>query len=116
MVIFGGTTDPTRSPYGSTVLGSNDVWVYDTTVRQWSQPNLQPGSLMPNAQKFFTSIPLLSQGKMLSLVGNASAPSNNLLMLDTYNWIWSIPTSRKRLALFFSFVLRLWLGELGCWV
>ncbi|KAG9063529.1 F-box only protein 42 [Linnemannia hyalina] len=92
MVIFGGTTDPTKNPYGSTILGSNDLWIWSTTLRQWSQPTIQSGGL-PNPQKFFTSVPLLSQGKMLSLVGNASAAYNNLLMLDIYNWIWSIPTS-----------------------
>ncbi|KAG0372686.1 F-box only protein 42, partial [Mortierella sp. AD032] len=93
MVIFGGTTDPSKNPYGPTMLGSNDLWVWSTTLRQWSQPTIQPGGLLPNPQKFFTSIPLLSQGKMLSLVGNASATYTNLLMLDTYNWIWTIPTS-----------------------
>ncbi|KAF9334988.1 hypothetical protein BGZ91_010657 [Linnemannia elongata] len=92
MVIFGGTTDPAKNPYGPTILGSNDLWIWSTTLRQWSQPTIQSGGL-PNPQKFFTSVPLLSQGKMLSLVGNASAASNNLLMLDIYNWIWSIPTS-----------------------
>ncbi|KAF9146197.1 hypothetical protein BG015_011664 [Linnemannia schmuckeri] len=92
MVIFGGTTDPTQNPYGPTILGSNDLWIWSTTLRQWSQPTIQSGGL-PNPQKFFTSVPLLSQGKMLSLVGNASAAYNNLLMLDIYNWIWSIPTS-----------------------
>ncbi|KAG0060875.1 hypothetical protein BGZ89_011903 [Linnemannia elongata] len=92
MVIFGGTTDPAKNPYGPTILGSNDLWIWSTTLRQWSQPTIQSGGL-PNPQKFFTSVPLLSQGKMLSLVGNASAAYNNLLMLDIYNWIWSIPTS-----------------------
>ncbi|KAK5809573.1 hypothetical protein F5H01DRAFT_45825 [Linnemannia elongata] len=119
MVIFGGTTDPAKNPYGPTILGSNDLWIWSTTLRQWSQPTIQSGGL-PNPQKFFTSVPLLSQGKMLSLVGNASAAYNNLLMLDIYNWIWSIPTSRKQatsrpkktacicLSLFFSiFLVRL---------
>ncbi|KAF9081882.1 F-box only protein 42 [Mortierella sp. AD031] len=92
MIIFGGTTDPSKNPYGETIMGSNDLWVWSTTLRQWSQPTIgSEGLLRP--QKFFTSIPLLSQGKMLSVVGNASANYNNLLMLDTYNWIWSVPTS-----------------------
>ncbi|KAF9901095.1 hypothetical protein EC991_006539 [Linnemannia zychae] len=92
MVIFGGTTDPSKNPYGATMVGSNDLWVWSTTLRQWSQPTIQSGGL-PSPQKFFTSIPLLSQGKMLSLVGNATATYANCLLLDTYNWIWSIPTS-----------------------
>ncbi|KAF9202874.1 hypothetical protein BGZ49_006989, partial [Haplosporangium sp. Z 27] len=73
MVIFGGTTDPTVSPYGSTVLGSNDLWVWSTTLRQWSQPSIQfPGSstAAPAPQKFLNSITLQSQGKMMSYVGN----------------------------------------------
>ncbi|KAI7821910.1 hypothetical protein BC939DRAFT_199560 [Gamsiella multidivaricata] len=94
MVIFGGTTDAGRSPYGATIPGSNDVWVWSTTLRQWSQPSIQfPGSSSPAPQKFLTSIPLQSQGRMMSLVANASSPANALLALDTYFWVWSIPNS-----------------------
>ncbi|KAI8601922.1 hypothetical protein EDD21DRAFT_93307 [Dissophora ornata] len=95
MIIFGGVTDPSQNPYGATVLGSNDLWVWSTTLRQWSQPTIQSGSSSssPAPQKFLSSIPLQSQGKMMSLVGNASSAANELLMLDSYFWVWSIPNS-----------------------
>ncbi|KAF9157350.1 F-box only protein 42, partial [Mortierella sp. AD011] len=96
MVIFGGVTDPNQSPYGSTVEGSNDLWVWSTTLRQWSQPTIQfPGSSTsaPAPQKFLSSITLQSQGKVMSYVGNVSSPTNSLLMLDTIFWVWSIPNS-----------------------
>ncbi|KAF9286442.1 hypothetical protein BGZ68_002914 [Mortierella alpina] len=90
MVIFGGTTDASKSPYGATMLGSNDLWVWSTTLRQWTQPS---ATASPAPQKFLTAVPLQSQGKMLSVVGNASSPSASLVMLDTYFWGWSLPNS-----------------------
>ncbi|KAF9929833.1 F-box only protein 42 [Mortierella alpina] len=90
MVIFGGTTDGSKSPYGATMLGSNDLWVWSTTLRQWTQPS---ATSSPAPQKFLTTVPLQSQGKMLSVVGNASSPSASLVMLDTYFWGWSLPNS-----------------------
>ncbi|KAF9357419.1 F-box only protein 42 [Mortierella sp. AD094] len=96
MLIFGGITDPTKSPYGYSVQGSNDLWVWSTTLRQWSQPSIQfPGSSTsaPAPQKCLSSITLQSQGKMMSYIGNVSSPTNSLLMLDTYFWVWSIPNS-----------------------
>ncbi|KAG0043605.1 Cyclin-dependent kinase 13 [Gryganskiella cystojenkinii] len=89
MVVFGGTTDATTSPYGNTVKGSNDLWIWSTTLRQWSQPT--PSGLSPAPQKCLSSISLQSQGKMLSLISNTSGPSTELLMLDTYFWVWSTP-------------------------
>ncbi|KAF9183769.1 F-box only protein 42 [Haplosporangium sp. Z 767] len=92
MIIFGGTTEANRNPYETSVPGSNDLWVWSTTLRQWSQPP-ESNSSAPLPQKFLTTIPLQSQGKMMSIVGNASSPSTSLLMLDTYFWVWSIPNS-----------------------
>ncbi|GJJ75628.1 hypothetical protein EMPS_07986 [Entomortierella parvispora] len=94
MVVFGGTTDANEDPYGATVLGSNDLWVWSTTLRQWSQPPTTfPGtaSTAPLPQKFLRSISLPSQGKILSLISNTSSPATELLMLDTYFWVWSTP-------------------------
>ncbi|KAF9112840.1 F-box only protein 42 [Mortierella sp. AM989] len=106
MVIFGGTTDPNTNPYGPTVAGSNDLWVWSTTLRQWSQPPTQftqnntpdDGTAPvsgPKPQKFLSSITLQSQGKMLAFVSNSSTGSTrgDLLVLDTNFWIWSIPSS-----------------------
>ncbi|KAF9174486.1 hypothetical protein BGX21_007365 [Mortierella sp. AD011] len=106
MVIFGGTIDPNADPFGSTAVASNDLWVWSTTLRQWSQPTAQftssnstdSGTVLstgPNAQKFLTSIPLQSQGKMMAFVSNSTTgtPQGNLLVLDTNFWIWSIPSS-----------------------
>ncbi|KAF9349144.1 F-box only protein 42 [Mortierella sp. AD094] len=106
MVIFGGTIDPNANPFGPTVAGSNDLWVWSTTLRQWSQPTTQfapsnstnAGTMLstgPNAQKFLTSIPLQSQGRMMAFVSNSTTGSTqgDLLVLDTNFWIWSIPSS-----------------------
>ncbi|KAF9115397.1 hypothetical protein BGX27_007897 [Mortierella sp. AM989] len=79
MIIFGGTTDPEKNPYSTSVPGSNDLWVWSTTLRQWSQPSIQfsgSSSSAPAPQKFLSSISLQSQGKMMSYVGNASSPTN----------------------------------------
>jgi len=98
MVVFGGTTDVTEDPYGTSVPGSNDLWVWSTTLRQWSQPTTTfPGtaSSAPLPQKFLSSISSLSQGKILSLISNTSGPATELLMLDTYFWVWSTPNPRK---------------------
>ncbi|KAI8602423.1 hypothetical protein EDD21DRAFT_75199 [Dissophora ornata] len=109
MVIFGGTANPNIDPFGSTVAGSNDLWVWSTTLRQWSQPTTQftPGNSTgtnvtttgPNPQKFLSSIPLQSQGRMMSIVSNSTTGSiqGDLLILDTIFWTWSIPTSRNAL-------------------
>ncbi|KAG0339358.1 F-box only protein 42 [Podila humilis] len=98
MVVFGGTTDPSVNPYGATVPGSNDLWVWSTTLRTWSQPTTQFAQSSNNApapQKFLNSVALQSQGKMMSLVANNTpgASAGNLLMLDTNFWSWSIPNS-----------------------
>ncbi|KAF9408845.1 hypothetical protein BGZ94_002178, partial [Podila epigama] len=91
MVIFGGVTNSSVNPYGTNVPGSNDLWVWSTTQRTWSQPLTQFPNAANNApapQKFFSSIALQSQGKMLSLVSNntPNVPTGNLLMLDTNFW------------------------------
>ncbi|KAF9212725.1 F-box only protein 42 [Podila verticillata] len=82
MVIFGGTTDSSLNPYGATVPGSNDLWVWSTTLRTWSQPLAQFAGTSNNApapQKFLSSVALQSQGKMMSLVTNAAvAPPSRL--------------------------------------
>ncbi|KAF8980945.1 F-box only protein 42 [Entomortierella lignicola] len=106
MVIFGGITDPNVNPYSSNMLGSSDLWIWSTTLRTWSQPTSQfitgnttntsttvPAS--PSPQKFLSSIPLQSQGKMLAYASNSSTGSTqgDLLVLDTNFWIWSIPAS-----------------------
>ncbi|KAI9235782.1 MAG: hypothetical protein BYD32DRAFT_43849 [Podila humilis] len=101
MVIFGGTTDSSLNPYGATVPGSNDLWVWSTTLRTWSQPLAQFAGTSNNApapQKFLSSVALQSQGKMMSLVSNNTpgVTPGNLLMLDTNFWGWSIPNSRKQ--------------------
>ncbi|KAI1296183.1 F-box only protein 42, partial [Mortierella claussenii] len=98
MVVFGGTLDPTVNPFGASVPGSNDLWVWSTTLRQWSQPTPQfPGgnASAPNSQKFLSSVSLQSPGKMMALVGNSSTGTTqgDLLILDTIFWSWSIPTS-----------------------
>ncbi|KAF9307522.1 hypothetical protein BGZ91_008402, partial [Linnemannia elongata] len=107
MVIFGGTTDPTTNPYGALVPGSNDLWVWSTTLRQWSRPQTQFQSPTTNAtstnapspQKFLASFPTTSQGKMMAFVSNSTSPSpasstsEELLVLDTTFWTWSVPTS-----------------------
>ncbi|KAG0284405.1 hypothetical protein BGZ98_005926, partial [Dissophora globulifera] len=76
MVIFGGTADPNTNPFGLDVPGSNDLWVWSTTLRQWSKPTIQflpttsNGTTLttsvstPSPQKFLTSVPLQSQGRM----------------------------------------------------
>jgi hypothetical protein len=110
MVIFGGMTDPTSNPYGAFVPGSNDLWVWSTTLRQWSQPQTQfqsPSASAistnaPSPQKFLASFPTTSQGKMMAFVSNSttqSSASEELLVLDTTFWTWSIPTSRKYLSI-----------------
>ncbi|KAG0211208.1 F-box only protein 42 [Mortierella sp. NVP41] len=103
MVIFGGTTDPSINPYDPLVPGSSDLFVWSTTLRQWSQPLAQFQSTTnattvnaPAPQKFLTSFPTQSQGKMMAFVSNSSTPSTDsggLLALDTVFWTWSIPTS-----------------------
>ncbi|KAF9434174.1 F-box only protein 42, partial [Entomortierella beljakovae] len=107
MVIFGGTKDPTVDPFGLSTDGSNDLWVWSTTLRQWTQPTAQfaQGSsttnsvtttaTSPNPQKFLSSVSLQSQGRMLSFVSNSTTGSTqgNLLVLDTNFWIWTIPSS-----------------------
>ncbi|KAF8943938.1 F-box only protein 42 [Haplosporangium gracile] len=107
MIIFGGITDPTTNPYGALVPGSNNLWVWSTTLRQWSRPQTQFQSPTTNAtsinapspQKFLASFPTTSQGKMMAFVSNsttqssASSTSEELLVLDTTFWTWSIPTS-----------------------
>ncbi|KAI1297615.1 F-box only protein 42 [Mortierella claussenii] len=90
MIVFGGTTDASKNPYGATVPGSNDLWVWSTTLRQWSQPMT---TASPSPQKFLSSISLQSQGRMMSLVSNATSPANALLMFDTYFDVWTIPSS-----------------------
>ncbi|KAF9304293.1 hypothetical protein BGZ74_001876 [Mortierella antarctica] len=73
MVIFGGTTNPGLNPYGANVPGSNDLWVWSTTLRTWSQPAAQFAGTPNNApapQKFLNSVALQSQGRMMSLVSN----------------------------------------------
>ncbi|KAG0017428.1 F-box only protein 42 [Podila clonocystis] len=98
MVIFGGTTDSTLNPYGANVPGSNDLWVWSTTLRTWSQPAAQfPGTPnnSPAPQKFLNSVTLQSQGRMMSLVSNNTpgVTPGNLLVLNTNIWGWSIPNS-----------------------
>ncbi|KAF9546861.1 hypothetical protein EC957_009313 [Mortierella hygrophila] len=107
MVIFGGTTDPTTDPYGALVPGSNDLWVWSTTLRQWSRPQTQfqspttnaTSTSAPSPQKFLASFPATSQGRMMAFVSNSTTPSpasstsEDLLVLDTTFWTWSVPTS-----------------------
>jgi hypothetical protein len=98
MIIYGGTTDPTQSPYGPTVPGSSDIWVWSTTEHQWSKPAIQfqgSTSLAPPPQKFLTAVTLDSKGKMMSIVANTSSSSNCLLTLDSVFWVWSTPDSRN---------------------
>ncbi|KAF9916941.1 hypothetical protein BX616_002381 [Lobosporangium transversale] len=95
MIIFGGTVDPNVNPFDSTVSGSNDLWVWSTTLRQWSQPKPEGSINPPNPQKFLTSVPLQSQGKMMALISNSTTGSTqtDLIILDTNFWTWSIPNS-----------------------
>ncbi|KAG0378814.1 F-box only protein 42 [Mortierella sp. AD032] len=105
MIIFGGTADPTTNPFGPLVPGSNDLWVWSTTLRQWSQPTTQFQSPVtnttnaavnaPSPQKFLTTFPTQSQGRMMAFVSNSSTGASNeeVLILDTHFWTWSIPTS-----------------------
>lgn len=104
MVIFGGTTNPGLNPYGANVPGSNDLWVWSTTLRTWSQPAAQFAGTPNNApapQKFLNSVALQSQGRMMSLVSNNTpgVTPGNLLVLNTNIWGWSIPNSRKQRTL-----------------
>ncbi|KAF9986228.1 F-box only protein 42 [Mortierella antarctica] len=98
MIIFGGTTDPSADPFGPSVPGSNSLFVWSTTLRQWSQPaysDLTNNGGPPRPQKFLTSVPLASEFKMLSIVSNSSTGTTqgNLLGLDVHSWTWSVPTS-----------------------
>ncbi|KAG9321927.1 hypothetical protein KVV02_004502 [Mortierella alpina] len=98
MIIFGGTTDPSADPFGPSVPGSNSLFIWSTTLRQWSQPaysDLTNNGGPPRPQKFLTSVPLASEFKMLSIVSNSSTGTTqgNLLGLDVHSWTWSVPTS-----------------------
>ncbi|KAF9122825.1 hypothetical protein BGW39_009468, partial [Mortierella sp. 14UC] len=82
------------------VPGSNDVWVWSTTLRQWSRPGTQfqsptTSANAPSPQKFLTAFPTQSQGRMMAYVSNSTTgiASDQLLILDTHFWTWSIPTS-----------------------
>ncbi|KAF9572933.1 F-box only protein 42 [Mortierella alpina] len=100
MVIFGGIIDPLSDPFDPSVPGSNSLFVWSTTLRQWSQPaysdltNVNGGG-PPRPQKFLTSVPLASEFKMLSIVSNSSTGTThgNLLALDVNSWTWSVPTA-----------------------
>ncbi|KAF9964259.1 Negative regulator of mitotic exit [Mortierella alpina] len=100
MIIFGGITDPSSDPFDPSVPGSNSLFVWSTTLRQWSQPaysdltNVNGGGA-PHPQKFLTSVPLASEFKMLSVVSNSSTGTTqgNLLGLDVNSWTWSVPTA-----------------------
>ncbi|KAF9291952.1 Negative regulator of mitotic exit [Mortierella alpina] len=96
MIIFGGTTDPSSNPFDPLVPGSNSLFVWSTTLRQWSQPvsNMNGGGA-PRPQKFLTSVSLASEFKMLSIVSNSSTGNTqgNLLGLDVNSWTWSVPTA-----------------------
>ncbi|KAF9925042.1 F-box only protein 42 [Linnemannia zychae] len=107
MVVFGGTSDPTTDPYGALVPGSNDLWVWSTTLRQWSRPSTQFQSPATNTmtdgspppQKFLTSFSTQSQNKMMAFVSNTTSSSpSDLLIIDTVFWTWSVPTSPNPLV------------------
>ncbi|KAI9021577.1 hypothetical protein CLU79DRAFT_753888 [Phycomyces nitens] len=97
VIVYGGVVDPNESSTG-TLLGSSDVWAWDSRNGSWYNPNptiqAQSGNeMLPQA--LIRAISLPSSGQILAIVGNTTGTIYNgmLQKLDTNSWTWSFPTA-----------------------
>ncbi|OAD69050.1 hypothetical protein PHYBLDRAFT_150050 [Phycomyces blakesleeanus NRRL 1555(-)] len=97
VILYGGVVDPNESSTG-TLLGSSDVWAWDSRNGSWYNPiptvQMQSGNdMLPQALIRAVSLP--SSGQILAIVGNTTGTIYNgmLQKLDTNSWTWSFPTA-----------------------
>ncbi|KAI8098312.1 uncharacterized protein B0P05DRAFT_567672 [Gilbertella persicaria] len=96
VILYGGSQDISISSPTTSVMGTNDVWVWDIRNGSWYHPTIQTQSgntMLP--QIYFKATTLPSQGQIIALVSNTTGGSATgvIQKLDINSWSWSFPTT-----------------------